>query len=62
MILENYYYYFTAALPPRICDEIVQFGQGLQEDFATTCQISAKEAEEKQEEIKLHRDSNVYWI
>ena len=62
MILENYYYYFIDCIPPRICDEIVQFGQGLQEDFATTGQISAKEAEEKQEEIKLHRDSNVSWI
>jgi PKHD-type hydroxylase len=62
MILENYYYYFTSAIPPKICDEIVQFGQSLQEDFATTGQISAKEAEGKKEEIKVHRNSNVSWI
>ena len=62
MILENYYYYFIDCIPPRICDEIVQFGSSLQEEFATTGQISEAEAQEKQEEIKQYRDSNVSWM
>ena len=27
MNLSNYYYYFQSAIPPRICDLIVQYGK-----------------------------------
>ena len=34
MNLTNYYWYFQSAIPIRICDEIVRYGQQLQDEMA----------------------------
>jgi hypothetical protein len=26
MNISNYYWYFTSAIPPRICDDIIKYG------------------------------------
>ena len=36
MNLTNYYWYFQSAVPPRICDDIVKYGQQLQDQMAVT--------------------------
>ena len=36
MNLTNYYWYFQSAVPERICDEIVKYGQQLQDQMAVT--------------------------
>ena len=34
MILENYFYYFKSAIPERICDDIVKYGNQLKSEKA----------------------------
>ncbi len=36
MNLTNYYWYFQSAIPSRICDDIVKYGQQLQDQMAVT--------------------------
>ena len=36
MNLTNYYWYFKSAIPLRICDDIVKYGQQLQDQMAVT--------------------------
>ena len=36
MNLKNYYYYFTSALSPRICDDIIKYGTAHKSDMAVT--------------------------
>jgi len=36
MNLTNYYWYFKSAIPERICDDIVKYGQQLQDQMAVT--------------------------
>ena len=36
MILKNIYWYFNQALPPRLCDDIVQFGLKQKKEMALT--------------------------
>jgi hypothetical protein len=69
MTLRNYYWYFTSALTPRFCDEVIKQGLGKQETIATTGQFGNDRDLEKnpltKEEIKLlkcKRDSNVTWM
>ena len=36
MNLSNYYYYWSNAIPPRICDMIVQYGKSIKKAQAIT--------------------------
>ena len=36
MNLQNYYYYFKSAIPPKICDEIIKFGLEQKSQIALT--------------------------
>jgi hypothetical protein len=36
MNLKNYYYYFSSALPPKLCDDIIKYGLSQSETMATT--------------------------
>ena len=66
MNLANHYWYFQSALPPRICDEIIEYGLGQQEQVALTGaqgNVNSKDLCEKDIK-KLHkkRKSNVTWM
>lgn len=69
MTLRNYYWYFTSALTPRFCDEVIKQGLGKQETIATTGQFGNGRdlgknplTEEEIKILKCTRDSNVTWI
>ena len=36
MNLKNYYWYFQSVIPERICDDIVKYGNSLQDQIAVT--------------------------
>jgi len=64
MNLTNYYWYFKSAIPSRICDEIVKYGQQLQDQMAVTGGYGdSKKLNQKQiKDLKTKRDSNIVWM
>ena len=64
MNITNYYWYFKSAVPSRICDEIVKYGQQLQDQMAVTGGFGdAKKLNQKQiKDLKTKRDSNIVWM
>lgn len=56
MILKNYYWYFKSAIPHKICDEIIKYGNSLREEQATV----GRELDQK--DLKKIRNSNVTWL
>ena len=64
MNLTNYYWYFQSAIPSRICDDIVKYGQQLQDQMAVTGGFGdAKKLNQKQiKDLKTKRDSNIVWM
>jgi len=64
MNLTNYYYYFKSAIPSRICDDIVKYGQQLQDQMARTGGYDhGKKLNQKQiKDLKKKRDSNIVWM
>ena len=36
MNLEYYYWYFQSVIPPKICDDIIEYGKSQQEQIALT--------------------------
>ena len=71
MNLSNYYYYFQSAIPPRICDLIVQYGKSekQREQQAITGGYGRDRDLQKNpltdneiNDIKKKRDSNIVWM
>ena len=63
MNLTNYYWYFKSAVPSRICDEIVKYGQQLQDQMAVTGGYGNKKLNQKEiKDLKTKRDSNIVWM
>ena len=64
MTLQNYYWYFRSAIPPRICDEIIQHGLSKKESFARTGDYDKKSvlSENDINEIKQIRNSDIVWL
>ena len=64
MNLTNYYWYFQSAIPSRICDDIVKYGQQLQDQMAVTGGYGdGKKLNQKQiKDLKTKRDSNIVWM
>ena len=71
MQLSNYYYYFQSAIPPRICDLIVQYGKAekQREQQAITGGYGRDRNLQKNpltdseiNDIKKKRDSNIVWM
>ena len=64
MNLNNYYYYFKKAIPERICDEIIKYGNQQREELAViggfTKNTNLTEKEKKI--LKKTRNSNVAWL
>ena len=36
MNISNYYWYFTSAIPPKLCDDIIKYGLSHSESLART--------------------------
>ena len=63
MNLTNYYWYFQSAIPSRVCDEIVKYGQQLKDEMAVTGGYGGKKLNQKQvKDLKKKRDSNIVWM
>ena len=69
MNLHNYFWYFQSAIPPRICDLIVQHGKSIKKEQAITGGYGRNRNFETQpltkkeiKNIKDKRDSNVCWF
>ena len=64
MQLQNYYWYYQAAIPSRICDEIVRYGKQLQDQMARTGNFNnIKKLNQKQiKDLKTKRDSDIVWL
>ena len=63
MNLTNYYWYFQSAVPSRICDDIVKYGQQLQDQMAVTGGYGDRKLNQKEiKDLKTKRDSNIVWM
>tara|TARA_R100001530_G_scaffold70450_1_gene49917 strand:+ start:252 stop:884 length:633 start_codon:yes stop_codon:yes gene_type:complete len=64
MNLFNCYWYYQAAVPSRICDEMVRYGKQLQNQLATTGGYGdPKTLNQKQiKDLKKKRDSDIVWL
>ena len=69
MNLTNYYYYWADAIPPRICDMIVQYGKSIKKAQAITGgfgrdrDLKAQPLTKKElKDLKKKRDSNICWF
>jgi PKHD-type hydroxylase len=64
MNLNNYYYYFKKAIPERICDEIIKYGNQQREELAVIGGFTKNTNLTKEEEkiLKKTRNSNVAWL
>ena len=69
MNLQYYYWWFKSAIPPRICDDIVNYGLSHKDDTAITGGLGQdrdlkKHPLNKKEikDLKKKRDSNIVWM
>jgi PKHD-type hydroxylase len=69
MNLTNYYWYFTNALTPRFCDQILQYGKLHQEQIAVTGGIENKRdlkkiplTKKELKNLQKIRNSNISWL
>ena len=64
MNLTNHYYYFTSAIPERICDDIVRYGKQLENQLGTTGGYGdVKKLNQSQiKDLKKKRDSDIVWM
>ena len=65
MQLENYYWCFKGAIPSRICDDIIEYGNAQQEDVAVTYGYSDDPdnmSPNQKKELEKKRKSNIVWM
>ena len=63
MNLEYYYWYFQSAIPPKICDDIIEYGKSQQEQIALTGDYDPNTIDEKDiKDVSKKRKSNVVWM
>jgi len=64
MNLNDYYWSFVSAVPPKLCDDIIKFGLSKQEILATTGGFKNAEKLNKDElkKLKVKRNSNITWL
>jgi PKHD-type hydroxylase len=58
MILRNIYWYFTAALSHKFCDEVLKYGKSKTEELAKV----GKENKITKKDLKKQRNSNIAWM
>ena len=69
MNLSNYFWYFQSAVPPRICDMIVQYGKSIKDATAITGGLGRDRdlkqkplTKEELKDLKKKRDSSIVWM
>ena len=65
MQLENYYWCFQGALPHRICDDIIAYGNESKEDVAVTFGYSNNPDDmspNQKKELEKKRKSHIVWM
>ena len=63
MNLSNYYWSFTSAIPPRLCDEIIKYGLSKTEEMAVTGNYDNKKLNKDQiKNLKYKRNSDIVWL
>lgn len=68
MNLENYYWFFSKALPDSVCNDIIKYGNTKKEQLALTGRQNKKITdgekltEEDLKDLKKKRDSNIVWL
>ena len=63
MNLSNYYWYFTSAIPPKICDDIIKYGLSQAETMARTGGYGDKELTKQEiKDMKRKRNSDLVWL
>ena len=63
MNLECYYWYFQSAIPPKICDDIIEYGKSQQEQIALTGDYKSDSVSENDiKDVSKKRKSNVVWM
>ena len=63
MNLKNFYWYFTAALPIKFCDDVIEYGLQKQEQMAVTGLVGNKKLNKKEiKNLKHQRNSDVVWL
>ena len=63
MNLQNHYWYFTGALTPKFCNEVLQYGKKHQEQIARTGGFDKEKlSKEEIKNIQKKRNSNIAWL
>ena len=63
MKLNNHFWYFKSAVPPRLCDEIIKYSLLKKDHLGRTGGVKDEKLSDKQiKDIKYRRDSNVVWL
>ena len=63
MNLKHYYWYFKDAVPLRICDDIIKYGNQQKKLLAVTGPYQDKKLSNKEvKDLKTVRDSNIVWL
>ena len=63
MNLKNFYWYFTAALPIKFCDDVIKYGLQKQEQMGVTGSVGNKKLNKKEiKNLKYKRNSDVVWL
>jgi len=63
MIINNYYWCFKSAVPPRICDDIIKYALQQKEVMARTGEYGNKElTQDEVLDLKRKRNSDLVWL
>jgi len=63
MNISNYYWCFTSAIPPRICDDIIKYGLSKSESMAKTGAYGDKKLSKQEiKDMKRKRNSDLVWL
>jgi len=63
MNISNYYWYFTAAIPPKLCDDIIKYGLSQSEIIARTGNYGNKKlSKDEIKNLKRKRNSDLVWL
>ena len=63
MNIHNYYWYFTSAIPPKICDDIIRYGLSKSESMALTGSYGNRKLTKNEiKDMKRKRNSDLVWL
>ena len=63
MNISNHYWYFTSAIPPKLCDDIIKYGLSKSETMGLTGNRGNKKlSKDEINNLKLKRNSDIVWL